>query len=723
MSTKIDKYLPTQDAVPFIPSNIASHYQPASIQVNTEGEDKKDNELLQSLVSFAQVGSTIYLDQKQRQLQKAEDKSNEIIRKLTPEQRRQALNDGVLLYQDDPYAMQSLRYKTGKNSAFTVDNEIQEKINNGEFKTREDLEKYKYKHRELAAKMAAEQSGIHINDPDYQKGINEDIVLRNIELYKTHDVFLNNQSINESKLQASIELNTVLDDSGNLSDGNKSATFFTKYLENGLQTGSIASDREQENLIRATMLNVTQRVGSINFLKSLESKKIKHYGKDITVKQIYGDEAWNNLLIKAQETQFTHNYKLQEELQLNINSALYQPDVQIGWEKLNIIEQQLNLEQPSTLLTSQKASLINAKVHLQNRLKQDSTHRLEQLAVKIQDQNKQQVIEEQFKKRINNQPVSTKFSDLPVNERTGEFSHSDMIKYANNKLIEIDNMKIPNSQKNDLRIKYLQADAENGGFRVSVQQLVDSAEQEWLGATISGQLPDKTPAINMLKALYNTNPQVIAGLYPKQSTLITKLNILDKYRINPQVLLAADRNKDTPSSTLTSKNNLEYLQDKYPNLSSEVTELYKDFHNSLINISGGAELARESTEKLINQHTYTFTGFLKKGWFTDTYDTIGTVSKRNLQVTSDPDSWKIGKSIIQEALKQLRKKNTYLETTPLMISEVNNIIYIRDTSGNLSYKFDQKSLYKSYSDSNKKQQQDKIDQAINNLRRKKSEQK
>ncbi|WP_222114597.1 hypothetical protein, partial [Staphylococcus epidermidis] len=78
-----------------------------------------------------------------RQRDKADERSDEIIRKLTPEQRREAIKNGTLLYQDDPYGMEGLRFKTGRNAAFLIDDEVAQKVQSGEFRTRAEMEEYR----------------------------------------------------------------------------------------------------------------------------------------------------------------------------------------------------------------------------------------------------------------------------------------------------------------------------------------------------------------------------------------------------------------------------------------------------------------------------------------------------------------------------------------------------------------------------------------------------
>ncbi|WP_236532886.1 hypothetical protein, partial [Escherichia coli] len=85
--------------------------------------------------------------------------------------------------------------------------------------------------------------------------------------------------------------------------------------------------------------------------------------------------------------------------------------------------------------------------------------------------NKNQVIDQQFTKRISGQYVSTSYKDMPTNENTGEFTHSDMVNYANGKLAEIDQMQLTEQQKDRMKLSYLRADSDGGAFRTVVGQM------------------------------------------------------------------------------------------------------------------------------------------------------------------------------------------------------------------------------------------------------------
>ncbi|MDJ1516065.1 hypothetical protein MU694_31630, partial [Pseudomonas aeruginosa] len=112
--------------------------------------------------------------------------------------------------------------------------------------------------------------------------------------------------------------------------------------------------------------------------------------------------------------------------------------------------------------------------------------------------------------RINGQYLSTSYKDMPTNENTGEFTHSDMVNYANGKLAEIDQMQLTEQQKDRMKLSYLRADSEGGAFRTVVGQMVTDAGSEWSAAVINAKLPEDTTALNKLRTMRNTDPDLFA---------------------------------------------------------------------------------------------------------------------------------------------------------------------------------------------------------------------
>ncbi len=154
----------------------------------------------------------MYGSYKEVQKSQADERSNEIIRKLTPEQRREAIANGTLLYQDDPDAMEALRFKSGRNAAYEVETEIRNKIAMGEFKDRQSLVEYRKTRLEDKARAYAEASGIDHNDQAYQRGFNADILEREAAIYDTHAQKLSEQTQAIAQMETTSDLGSLFSD-------------------------------------------------------------------------------------------------------------------------------------------------------------------------------------------------------------------------------------------------------------------------------------------------------------------------------------------------------------------------------------------------------------------------------------------------------------------------------------------------------------------------------
>ena len=671
--------------------------------------------LMDTIGRFAQAGADMFKAKEQRDRDLADERSNEIIRKLTPEQRREALNNGTLLYQDDPYAMEALRVKTGRNAAYLVDDDVMQKVREGVFRTREEMEQYRHARLQEGAKSYAEQFGIDPEDADYQRGFNGDITERNISLYGAHDNFLSQQAQKGAIVNSRVELNGVLQDPEMLRRSD-SAEFFEKYVSNGLVTGAIPSDAQAMQLISQSLSDASARAGGADFLMRVADKKVTLNGVTSTYRELMGEEQWNALMVTAQRSQFDNDAKVNEQFRLKINSALNQEDPRTAWETLQGIKAELDKLQPSEQMTPQRELLIQAEAQVQNNMNAWSKAQAKALDDAQKTLNKQAVIERQFNKRINGEWVSTDFKDMPTSENTGEFTHSDMVNFANAKLAEIDAMNIADGSKDLLKLKYLRADSKDGAFRTAIGTMVTDAGQEWSSIVINGKLPKLTPAMNALRRIRNADPQLIAALYPDKAELFLTLDMMDRQRIDPQVLIDADRlaSRRTKEQRFEDDKAFEAaLNDsKFPEIArmpASLREVARKIYDSVKYRSGNESMAMEQMQKFLQEATYSFQD--------DDVDkqVIGVIPKNLLQVNSDPKSWEQGRDVIEAARKEAIAKNPWITNQQLTVYAQGDTIHLMDTTGQVRVQFDKEKLSKAWQENQRKLAAEAEEKALKDL--------
>ncbi|WKV24241.1 internal virion protein [Pectobacterium phage LET1] len=677
---------------------IAVDYQAANIQ----GQSGNSG-LASALSNFVQAGTGLYKQFDDKQKQQGDERSNEIIRKLTPQQRRDAIQNGTLLYQDDPYAMEALRVKTGRNAAYAVDDEINVKIQNGEFRTRGEMEEYRHQRLQDAAQSYAEEAGINPADEFFQRGFNDNITDRNIAIYGSFNKYFSKQSENTAMLNTRVEMNSFLND-GDLMRSSESGKTFMAYMRDGLSTAAIPSDQRATEVITQTVRDAIQKSGGANFLQQIRGERITLNGVDATIEDIVGPEVFNASLIEAQGTEYKLAAKYSEDLQLGVQSAMLQDDPTIGLAQIQKLKAQNNTLQPGEEMTPQRQMLITAEANLLEAVKRKSAEQAKENTKLIQTQNKQLVIDEVYQKRLNGENVSTNYEDLPVSPATGEFKRSDMNNYAMGKLQQIDQMDIPEAAKDAQKVALLRADTNNGPFRNAFQTLTQDAAGEWQAAVIRGQYdPDKMKRFESLRKVYTQDPSSFAALYPDQASLFTTFEQMDKMGLDAQTMIEADKQAASQSREMRIESDKAWQELKNDSKNKELSRLPTSLDASARKVwdswyfrTGNADAATQNTQRWLNENTVTFSDEKSDG------KSIGMVSKHQLMVGDNPESWQVGRDIIDTARQQLIKQNPWVVNSQLTVMEQNGSVYLQDATGTIRIKYDKDVVSKLYREQQKK---------------------
>lgn len=643
-----------------------TQYQPKGQVATARGatfETQKGNDgLADAMKNFVGSAANAATQYDQSMKTRAEERSNEIIRKMTPEQRREAVTNGTLLYKDDPYAMSALRQKTGRNAAYEVDSEIQGKIQAGHFKSREEMDEYRQVRLADRAKSYAEQAGIDPEDSDYKRGFDTDITSRNAAIYDQQNQVISKNLEAQASIEARNDLTPLMSDPKFL--GSKDgATVVSGYINNGLTSGEIPSDREAVNALTMLVNDSVARDGGAVMLRNLKDQKINVLGTSTTVENLLGPEVYQDLLTKADTQTYTRNAKRSENLTLGIANAVAQTDVASGWQLLNKLEQENDWVQTGDQMTPQRQQLIAAKSSLIESLKRQSAVGQEALVKRTQADNRQLGIDQAFEARMNGGNVAVDIKRLPVDENTGEYKESDLATYAAAKLSQVDAMNIPDDQKDAKKLAYLKADSKNGPFQAAFQTLTQDAAQEWQAAVIQGK-PDNLKRLYELQRAYNANPSLLAQLYPESAGLMETLKFMGSNGIEPQVMIDAERNKPKSEeekrmreeqwtavkNDSATKDALKYLPDSFEKMGRSVFDAY-------VTHTGDPTAASNAVTEFLKKSTVSFTEDL--GSFSGTAF-HGMLSKTDLQTNvNDVDSWQAGKVIVDDAIKTLQKDSVW----------------------------------------------------------------
>ena len=670
-----------------------TEYRPATIET-----PKQNTALADALGRWGETGQRWAGMKEEQDKKRAEERSNEIIRKLTPQQRRDAIQNGSLLYQDDPYAMEALRVKTGRNAAFLIDDEVTQKVKRGEFRTREEMEQYRHQRLQDGAKSYADEFGINPEDVDFQRGFNDNITDRNIAIYGSHDNYLSEQAKKGAVMNARVELNSVLNDP-NVMRSPQSGEFLEGYFKNGLVTGAIPSDDEAHNMVMQTFSDAIQKEGGVDFLASAENREITLNGVTTTFKDLVGQEQWDNFKIRAQQNSYTLDAKRTEALTLSLNQAQLQDDPSVGMQMIQKLKAENDKIQIGEEMTPQRQMIINAEAALQDRVVKDNVERQKAYDKQVKSDRKQLVIDKVFDKRLSGEYVSTAYKDMPVDAETGEFTHSDMVNYADRKLNEIDQMELPDEKKDQLKLSYLRGDDTDGAFRTKFGVMVGDAQKEWTSAVVNGEMPESTPAIESLRRVYNADPSLMASLYPEQAEMFLTLDMMDNMGIKPQILIDADREAKGQTKEMRFEKDRAWADlrnnSEAPELSRIPTALdgaARKIYESFMYRTGNSDAAQQQVTKFLQENTVPFQAEGMDG------KNVGIVTRNALMINSDPDSYKIGQDIISKAMEGIQKANPWITNGQLSVEERNGSIILQDSTGQVRIRYDKELMNRAYQD-------------------------
>lgn len=642
-----------------------------------------NNGFAESMANFVKSGTNAYGDYQEQQRKAADERSNEIIRKLTPEQRREAIANGTLLYQDDPDAMNMLRQKSGRSAAYDVEDEINSKIQNGEFddKDRKYVEEYRQTRLSAAAKAYAESAGIDENDPEYQAGYNADIVQRNAGIFDAHAQRRSKWFQAQAAVNTRGDLAPLLDDP-NVMQSPSGGGVIAGYFNNGMKTGQFPSDRQAIDSLTMLVKEAQNKPGGANLLKSLAEQELHVLGGARKVKDIMDPDVYQAAIVKAQVNEYQQNAEQTRTFELNITTALNQDNPSDGWTQLQKIREANQWVQNSTEMTPQKSALINAEQALIAKVRQQSAESAENLVKSAQQDNRVSIIKQQIQARTENKQVLIDPKMQEVTSETGEFKQSDLATAASQMIEDLDRSSLPDAKKDQMKAAWLRADIENGPFVQRTKTLITDAQREWEMAVRTGE-PGDFSRINELQRAYAADPATVGAVFPDQADFLEQVKDMAEAGVDPQVLIDAQRSKKGISQDeqkLRNEKWAEIMNDTSNKDLSAIPGPLQRIARSLFDgyneRSGNPDLAKAKLTDWLNKNTVAFSEP------SDDSAYRGRLSKKDLM--ADPDdvnSWESGKAIVEDTVKGLSENPAWSDTGMTVETADDGAITITSVNG------------------------------------------
>lgn len=623
-----------------------------------------NNGFAQSMANFVKSGVNAYGDYQEQQRKAADERSNEIIRKLTPEQRREAIANGTLLYQDDPDAMNMLRQKSGRSAAYDVEDEINTKIANGEFddKDRKYVEEYRQTRLAAASKAYAESAGIDENDPEYQAGYNADITQRNAGIFDAHAQRRSKWFQAQAAINTRGDLAPLLDDP-NVMNSPSGGGVIAGYFNNGMQTGQFPSDRQALDSLQMLVKEATGKPGGVNLLKSLAEQELNISGGPRKVKDLMDPDVYQASIVKAQANEYQLNATKTREFELNITTAVNQANPSDGWAQLQKIREANQYSQDSNEMTPQKAALISAEQSLIAKVKAQSEQSTKDLAKASMTDNRVSIIKAQIQARTEGKNVTIDPKMQEVTSDTGEFKESDLATAAAQMIDDLDRSPLPDAKKDEMKAAWLRADKENGPFVNRTKALITDAQREWEIAVRNGE-PGDFSRINELQRAYAADPSTIGAVFPDQADFLEQISDLATSGVNPQVLIDAQRSKKGISQDEQKLRNEKWAEIMNDTSNKELSaipgplqRIARSLFDGYNERTGNPDLAKSKLTDWLSKNTVSFSEP------SDDSAYRGRLSKKDLMADpNDVNSWQAGQQIVNDTLQGLSENPAWSDT-------------------------------------------------------------
>lgn len=659
-------------------------YRAATVQAQ-----QVDTSTAEAFSNFAENSAKLYGAYKKERTALADERSNEIIRKLTPEQRREAVANGTLLYQDDPDAMEALRFKTGRNAAFEVESEIKDKIALGQFKDRQQLTDYRKTRMEQKAVAYAEAVGVDHQDQAYQRGFNADIVARESAIFDLHGQKLSEQTLAVAQMEVTSDLGSMMSDEGFLRSPH-AADDFVAYVNQGLKSGAIPTDKMAAASLAQALADSAGQPGAESFMQTIGDKEVTLHGVPVKVRDLLGAEVLDNYKVKAQEAQFKRSKYLTQEFTFGIQDATIQPDPHQGLAMLGVLQDKLSKAQPGDEVTVQSQALNAARGQIIGRIAQDSANRAKAMTEQTQAGHRMDAFEKAYAARIAGDNTSTDYRTFETNEATGEFKEEDAANYAAMKLRDIDRMNIPEEVRDAEKLKLLNADYANGPFRKHFETLTADAVNQFNGLVVaqSAEINEETTArLREFQRVYATDPATMASLYPEQSALAERLGLMERAGMGLEVIIDAERQK----KGLSKEERI--MQDKQwatlmtgtdsalPYMPTNLRTAARGLYESELYRTGDEAAAKATVDSWLEKSAISFKSKDAKGNET----TVGAIQKRTLMVDpNNAQSWRQGQEILNESIRAIAKSRPWINEGDITVTETPQGIRISDSMGSLA---------------------------------------
>lgn len=475
-------------------------------------------------------------------------RKNEImLQNLKPEEMRTLREEGLLLYQDDPYAMRALERTLGRQEAYAAEGVIQERINQGYYKSRGEMEAERATVLESRLETMTEAYGI---DPKnrawFAEGFSSDMDERSFAIYNATDKKVDEYNRNNAAIATDNEASELIK-SGN-------GQHLIQYLSNQLSTGVIRTEKDFESHLVRGMKELSQQSNSVDLLNTLADTEVSLYGEKTTLRTRLGDEYVKTLTNQAAQASLNNNWESQKWFMGKLY-ALQAPDfsqpdaVEKGLDAIRELEQFADLSQGEAA-TQARVQIEQAKAMFDTKHREFNAKQTEVINKQQQQKVRIAVLDAAVNGRLTGDTThSLKLTSFEETPTTGTFSPNDWNAYYSYKTEEIDSGDYSPEQKalQKLQLGVLLKDIPDSGFGAHYQEhftRVSSELAKYGAALDSGAELPETPQLDKMMEFYKASPELFSQTFGPDFPMANAIAVSATMGIHPSVMLQGQKRLD-----------------------------------------------------------------------------------------------------------------------------------------------------------------------------------
>lgn len=436
------------------------------------------------LAQFAQNAGALVNQVQTYRTTEADEKVNDFMRRHTVEEYRDIMAKGQVPFQSDTLAMSVLHNKAGYYQALQIEQQFQQRVEQGEFRTIEDMDKARVEALEKGRSEYVLQNGISPDDKAFTAGWDRDFDRR-------RDVMMAQQTaVTDKLMRTSADIINKADMVAPLPDitaqmgAKKAAEYIVTTANNAWNLGTVRTPGEQLGLVSHAMESLAAQQGGYEVLRELGDQTVSINGKASKVRDLMGGAKYDLAVAQAQQAQFKRDGERFTKLHTDIQEMVSARD-DAGIESM--IQQKL--KESAGMMTPEIQALQHAKDQVRHKQEVEAKAAQEELAKQMEKDGRlrgaQQTLLGILSGALDGAGVSTKSEDMGLKDRAERTE-------AEQRVLE----GYPQGPKRDAAILKMASFIPDGYAGNALKGQATRAKADWdvlQGQITSGNIPKDVP--------------------------------------------------------------------------------------------------------------------------------------------------------------------------------------------------------------------------------------